>query len=89
MKPPRTVAQVLTEARARYAAAPSHVPSNEMPVRGTVCVLTAIGGHPGAIDRFRAAAGNPFEITEWNAEHTTEEVLATFDAAILAEEART
>jgi hypothetical protein len=91
---------VLRAARDLYAQAPSHVRYPETPEPGTNCVLTAIWSaverllanyyprYPlsfSADEALRGAAGHPASIVEWNAEHSTEEVLAAFDRAIEAE----
>lgn len=86
-----TVVEVLRKARELYAASPSHVPSGDVPTPGTVCAVTAIdrASGPGFIYCFEAEyallrACGPWAlgVVTWNAEHTTEEVLAAFDKAI-------
>jgi hypothetical protein len=84
---------ILCRAREIYAAAPSHAPSSEFPDPGTYCVIFAIdravGGRAGlwtavhAVER--AMAGPTESCVEWNAEHSTAEVLAAFDRAIAAQ----
>lgn len=83
-----TTVEVLRKARELYAQAPSHAPSGEWPAEGTYCVSTAIGTAGGASkamldahDFFEGVIGTPL-IPEWNAESSTETVLAAFDRAI-------
>jgi hypothetical protein len=89
------IAPFLQTARKAYAAAPSHAPVGEYPARGCVCVATALDlawhTYPDAHDEgtrlLALVAGLPasdvrMELIRWNAEATTEEVLATFDHAI-------
>jgi hypothetical protein len=94
-----TTVEALREARALYAAAPSHVPHPQCPGDGRHCPMTAIHDatrrrldplgrdavHPDVY--LRRAMGHTDSIVDWNAKHSTEEVLAAFDRAIeLAEQ---
>lgn len=93
----RTV-DVLREARALYAAAPSHAPAGDFPETGTRCVVMAIdkaltddrtgrsAGNYLDVERefAKAFGGVPADVVPFNAEHSTEEVLAVFDKAIEA-----
>jgi hypothetical protein len=93
-----TTAELLREARALYAANPSHAPVDEDPDAGTYCPVTAVTAvwiynpdcsSTSAELRFAEAAGCSFGlIPAWNAEHTTAEALAAFDKAIAAEGAK-
>jgi hypothetical protein len=88
------VAELLRQARALYAAAPSHAAPGYMPALGTYCVITAITiaalndparGQDATFAEdalVRAASGG--DIIAWNANATTDEVLAAFDRAIEA-----
>jgi hypothetical protein len=86
---------ILCRARELYAAAPSHAAPCEMPDPGTRCVIFALrdaaggswtGAHQGVLAALEKAMGNPIlGPVPWNAEHTTEEVLAAFDRAIAAQ----
>lgn len=89
--------EVLRKARALYEANPSHAPADEMPEPGCECPITALctadealgGGYLGALIALRRAAGAEANfLAEWNAEHSTDEVLAAFDTAIAAEGAK-
>lgn len=85
------VNEILTRAAAIYAASPSHAAAADAPADGTECATTAISRAAGempdspwyaiarARDLLSEAAGK--WIVEYNAEHTTEEVLAVFEAA--------
>jgi hypothetical protein len=93
-----TVLEVLERGRELYAAAPSHVPDPDIPRPGTHCVVTAIFAdgrrlhNPAEFAQaamVKAVAGNSVcSLVHWNAEHTTEEVLAAFDRAIETERER-
>lgn len=83
------VAEVLRKARDLYAANPSHVAADRYPGEGTHCPLTAVWetagfGMPRGIDaqRFLRRAAGTIAIQDWNAENSTETVLAAFDKAI-------
>jgi hypothetical protein len=97
------VADVLRKARELYATNPSHAPVDGLPLDGTHCVLTAIGHaiEPGtgchAALRMVCTAGGISDryatsrallVAEWNAENSTETVLAAFDKAITEATAR-
>jgi hypothetical protein len=82
---------ILCRARALYASAPSHVADPALPDVGTYCALLALTGSGASVD---CPAANALRkamdlgggcIVDWNAEHTTEEVLAAFDRAIEAQ----
>lgn len=87
------VNDILTKAAAIYAANPSHAPVCDEPAAGTECASTAItraaDKMSGEYWPWQAAtharlllseiAGE--WIVEYNAKHTTEEVLAIFEAA--------
>lgn len=87
------VAALLRIARDKYAANPSHAPVGRSPEAGMLCVATAImyaldelplRERPSMSDAdaaFDAAIGG-CDMVDFNATHTTEEVLATFDKAI-------
>jgi hypothetical protein len=84
------VAQVLRKARDLYAANPSHADLDFNPDPGTYCVYTAIeraAGSDNSIE-YRDAADaichivGDFLLARWNAENSTETVLAAFDKAI-------
>ena len=84
-----TTVEVLRKARALYAANPSHAPSGEAAEPGRVCVVLAIDFASGpriycyeAENAVHQACGARESVVKWNAEHTTEEVLAAFDKAI-------
>jgi hypothetical protein len=85
--------EILRRGRALYAAHPSHAPFEAQPEVGCQCLVTAVGCDPLALLAIADAA--PFKMfntnegaIRWNAEHTTEEVLAAIDRAIeLAESA--
>lgn len=89
------VQEVLKQARAKYEHAPSHAPVDGTPAVGTVCVLSAVWRVTDPLpnkalerdaleflsDAVFAAGGD--SVVDYNANHTTEEVLATvFDRAI-------
>ena len=86
-----TALKVLRHARALYENAPSHAGPYELPDRDCVCPLWAIedSAHLGDTARARellqAAMGDPASIVAWTATHSTIEVLAAFDRAIIAE----
>jgi hypothetical protein len=82
------VAVVLRKARDLYAANPSHAPFPLLPPRGTYCAVLAIYRAPGSINEHLEAeqtltdvAGGR-DLIDWNAENSTETVLAAFDKAI-------
>lgn len=90
-----TVAEVLREARALYEEAPSHAGAMQKIADGSVCPILAlcdvVGGsvtgmnrHP-AYEALLAGMGIDGGMVDWNAEHSTAEVLAAFDRAIAAE----
>lgn len=84
-----TTAEILRGARALYAANPSHAGEGKMPEDGCECVMTALmavveWGTDGAYDALCDAAGIESGLVAWNAEHTTEQVLAAWDRAIEA-----
>lgn len=84
--------EVLRAARELYAAKPSHAPVGQSPRPGTHCVVYAVSrqtdaGAHHALGAF-ALAIETTEIVEWNATHSTAEVLAAFDRAIANEEAK-
>lgn len=79
------IALSLREARARYAAAPSHVPATSGPAVGTYCLVSSVSSSPdqwAVLQSLRVASGGTMSLVEFNASHTTEEVLAVFDRAI-------
>jgi hypothetical protein len=86
---------VLRAARDLYAQAPSHAPHESAPAEGTYCVITATAAAAARLrwsaepanQRLRLFAGAD-GLVDWNAEHSTEEVLAAFDRAIEAEQAK-
>ena len=90
-----TILGALREARALYAASPSHVGGDAMlPRPGTHCVITALNAvavdndYWDAYVAIRRAADVPDGgVVDWNATHTTAEVLAAFDRAIATLEA--
>ena len=83
-----TTVEVLRKARELYAANPSHAPAGARPEPGTVCVILAIDRSSGPVGYSSEAeyavlrAAGASGVVTWNAEHTTEEVLAAFDKAI-------
>jgi hypothetical protein len=89
---------VLRLARDLYARAPSHIPLDQPVEPGRHCPLTAIvaaetvGGDRlagyAAKAALRNVVGFGMSIPRWNAAHSTEEVLAAFDLAIEAEQAK-
>jgi hypothetical protein len=90
-----TTAELLRQARERYAGAPDHTPRGEFPRCG-YCAATALGTDGGpeirAAEKALAEAagldtgdihwGARGAIIEWNAKASTAEVLAAFDRAI-------
>lgn len=82
--------KTLIKGRKRYAAAPSHAPVHDVPEPGKVCAVTCFPAGDqeiAAINRIQnliPATG----LVQFNAEHTTEKVLALFDRAILIEQLR-
>lgn len=90
--------EVLRRARELYAEAPSHAPHPDLPKEGTLCLLMATDEAAselgcGGVERDQAD-GVLRQVTgcgtlvDWNAEHSTEEVLAAFDRAIECETKR-
>ncbi len=87
-----TTLDILTQARALYASAPSHAARLDYPEPGTHCALTALWEASGSTlpgspaERFlsEAAGIHSRAIVEWNATSSTETVLAAFDRAIEA-----
>lgn len=88
-------AEVLRLARKLYAANPSHAPADVYPESGCECPITALAmaqmdTHApnevwlAAHAALAIATGCEEGLPRWNAEHTTEEVLAAFDRAIEA-----
>lgn len=88
-----SVARILQTARANYAAAPSHAELWQTIDEGCVCAVTAVTKAAGydenpneALDYVRSAVeAKGYKLTnlvEFNASHTTGEVLAVFDTAI-------
>ena len=82
--------KILRAARALYEQAPAHTAPYEWPDEACYCPLAALsegGASPfdPAADRLRTAMDETSSIAEWNATHTTSEVLAAFDRAILTE----
>lgn len=89
------IAAVLVAARAVYASAPSHAKCDSLPPRGSFCLCLALdkardddySAHYllaetiGLDDKW---GDYRVPLIQWNAEHSTEEVLAAFDAAIQA-----
>lgn len=85
-----SLVDTLQDARARYAAAPSHAVPGEYPRQGTYCMVTAFNPERSP-NKFRSLDALvdvlPLEslgLVYFNAAHTTEEVLALFDRAIEA-----
>lgn len=88
---------VLRRAREFYAASPSHAASGDPVEDGCVCLIWALNDAAdegdgdfcdawiSAHEALAAAAGFPASMVVWNAEHSTEDVLAAWDRAILAE----
>lgn len=83
---------ILTAARKRYAENPSHAGVGDYPEPGTVCAVTAFAPVQesawAGIDALQDIVPSSSGLVRWNAEHTTEEVLALFDRAILIEQLR-
>jgi hypothetical protein len=86
-----TTADLLRSARAKYAAKPSHAPADQYPDDGEcpITALTHVCMTWGNDFRFCRRAESALErtigthdIPAWNAEHSTEDVLAAFDRAI-------
>lgn len=83
------VADVLRKACALYAANPSHVSCGDYPSPGTYCLSTAVQtaaagkdvGFWRPLDVMQNVIGTS-RIATWNAENSTETVLAAFDKAI-------
>lgn len=88
------VAEVLAEARDIYAAAPTHVPHPQHPPKGTYCALTALlevtdsrrHAHKDTQEAYHVMYGvlGGENLVDFNATHSTEEVVAAFDRAIQA-----
>lgn len=91
-----TTVDVLRAARELYAQAPSHASEDEDSANGTVCVLMATeaaarmvgaddGGSAADCALYRSIGlKRCIDLIPWNAENSTETVLAAFDAAIEA-----
>lgn len=84
-----TVVDLLRDARKRYAAAPSHAPRGERVPTGQVCLVMAfteavMSNHSAdfAAELVFCTANRIEDTVDWNAEHSTEEVLEAFDRAI-------
>lgn len=89
-----TTGEVLRKAKGLYALAPSHAAAGDMPRPGTRCIVLALdeavradrsGESERAFNEALAtfqAASEDSRLVEFNAEHSTEEVLAVFDKAI-------
>lgn len=78
---------ILREARNRYAESPSHAPYRVSPKPGEYCVITACFCSPSIYGLVARAAGvvnrgDNEPLIRWNAENSTEDVLAAFDRAI-------
>lgn len=92
-----TTADLLRAARALYAANPSHAALGEVVAPGTRCAIGAIclaetrNPFPGvfayAVSSLRDAVPFGASLVDFNAEHSTAEVLALFDRAIAKAEA--
>lgn len=88
-----TTVEVLRAARNLYARAPSHASRDDSPAPGTVCVYMATeqGAYSVGVEDGGVAADQALrrvvdrDLMTWNAESSTETVLAGFDAAIAAE----
>jgi hypothetical protein len=89
------VVDVLCRARELYASAPSHATELQFPEYGTYCVVTALSkahrtgitppdAYHSAFDAFVTVVGTG-RLANWNAEHSTDEVLVAFDRAIEAQ----
>lgn len=86
---------ILCRARELYASAPSHVAHPHLPPSGTYCAVMALAMVKGvgvrAVDTpaydalVRATGVSCGSVADWNAEHSTAEVLAAFDRAIAAQ----
>lgn len=85
-------AEILQRARELYEANPSHAPSHHCPADDECCAVQALS-RAGAsatwaaediADQafFEAMGGDEDSIVDYNAGHSTEEVIATFDRAI-------
>jgi hypothetical protein len=91
-----TTLDILRHARDLYAYAPSHAPFRDAPEPGTHCIVTALitASNADVLSPAYRAARDPLyrvigeSLPDWNAEHSTEEVLAAFDRAIAVEEAK-
>lgn len=89
-----TTGQHLRAARRLYAKSPSHAPYEQVPEAGTHCVVTSFTRtHPWHVCGSQALDSEAYRLfvtflspyqcpVTWNAESTTEEVLAVFDEAI-------
>lgn len=87
---PLTASDILQSARDIYAAAPSHAPYGAPFPDDEHCILTAVdlaahgeGNYSEVVDRLIMAAGTD-DLIDFNAKHSTAEVLAAFDRAIEA-----
>lgn len=98
-----STARTIRRARAIYATAPAHTPAKTATVPdGTHCILTALLQAAGVItvngpDENEAAYDDALDalkrlvtvtLPEYNATHTTDEVLALLDRAVEIAEAR-
>ena len=84
-----TVADVLREARELYAQAPSHAEAGGIPSKGTFCPIWALwevawsNNHMlNRADALLCRIAGTNDLATWNAENSTETVLAAFDRAI-------
>lgn len=84
------VVEVLERAMELYAANPSHAPRPGMPADGEYCVVTAVfsaarendASALAVLDALDEVLGTRLDLVDWNAENTTETVLAGFKKAI-------
>ena len=79
----------LIAARELYASSPSHAGTWTAPSEGSYCIITAcdkvgLSLYGEAMNILRDSAGDGECLVNFNADHTTEEVLAAFDKAIAA-----
>lgn len=95
MSEPLSTLDLLRQGRERYASAPCHAPQGTPVPDDSYCIVTAVEEY--RMDRYNHPAVGVLKdilgvgrwgLIDWNAEHTTEEVLALFDKAIAAEEAK-
>lgn len=82
-------ADMLRRARVLYAAAPSHAPVGQKPEKGTHCPITALSSvriSPvdliSTMHRLITEIPDYDSVAEFNATHSTAEVLEVFDRAI-------